>query len=159
VLSCYLPTEALVPGVFASSICICGKACRGGALNMRGITVVTSGAQQRALRAGPPRAARARERARPVLTAGARRAQHAAGGLAGLVFAMLMEAVLLIIRTSVPYELPRRATLTLAAAPPGGARRGGGAGGAEEPEQAAAARRAPGRRRAPRQEAALKKAQ
>ena len=34
------------------------------------------------------------------------RAQHAAGGLAGLVFAMLMEAVLLIIRTTVPYELP-----------------------------------------------------
>lgn len=33
-------------------------------------------------------------------------AQHAAGGLAGLVFAMLMEAVLLIIRTTVPYELP-----------------------------------------------------
>lgn len=61
------------------------------------------------------------------------------------MFAMLMEAVLLIIRTSVPYELPRRP-----------ARAGVGD---MEPEQAVAARRAPGRRRAPRQEAALKKSQ
>lgn len=82
--------------------------------------------------------------------------QHAAGGLAGLVFAMLMEAVLLIIRSSVPSELPRprsKIQPTKGGSPwqPSGALERT-AGGTAPPAAAARKAGAPGRRRAQRRE-------
>ena len=35
-------------------------------------------------------------------------AQHLVGGLVGLTFGMLMETILLVIRTNAPYELPSK---------------------------------------------------